>query len=243
MNSKKLTVMLQKTPENSGGTPFCPEDSEIAQFYEGSLDDTKFACIERHAWECQYCLGRIGMLARLETAETDSKVPEHLLASAKQFGRVPKSRKTYKSPAWVAAAMVLVALYTLNGLRPQVSRISQPRPAAMLTDDYETRQLRSIDQAVPKLRVLTPAEGTLVNPDDLVIRWTEIPGSQYYDLYIMSDDGDLVLEQRVDDAEWSVRQSGLFAAGLEYYIRVEARLPYSRSVSTNHVLFRIAGQK
>ena len=242
MDPKNLPVMLQKASELAEHTRFCPEDRHIARLYEGNLKGATFERVLRHVAECQYCQSRLGMLARLESDEPDSKIPEKILAAGKQLGRASTPQRSYRAPAWAATAMVVVAAYTLIAIQPQISQNPQSLPPVSLSGDSEARPLRGLDATAPKPRVLTPAEGALVAAGDLVIRWTEYPGSLYYDLYVLSDAGDPVVDLRVDGTEWAAHPATLFAPGADYYVRVEAHLANTRTISTDHVFFSVEGQ-
>jgi hypothetical protein len=99
--------------------------------------------------------------------------------------------------------------------------------------------MRSVEQVSIKPQLLSPLEGALVDPSEFVIRWVDIPGSLFYDLYIMSEAGDLLVNQRVNGTRWAVEQPGLFEAGAEYFVRLEAHMSDARTLSSGHVIFRV----
>jgi hypothetical protein len=99
--------------------------------------------------------------------------------------------------------------------------------------------LRSIEAPNGRLRVLTPVEGALINPDGLEIRWSGIEGSLHYELYVLSEAGDVLMHKRTAETYWSGAESLQLEPGAEYYVYVEARLPDTRSTGSRHVPFGV----
>ena len=79
-----------------------------------------------------------------------------------------------------------------------------------------------------------------IEPARLVVRWTEVPGSQYYDVRIVTDSGDLVREARVEGTEWRPSTEIALRPGAEYYVHVDAYPSSTKAISSDHVPFTIA---
>jgi hypothetical protein len=88
--------------------------------------------------------------------------------------------------------------------------------------------------------VLSPAPGESVAADELQFHWTEIPGSRYYEVHIVTDSGERVSDQRVSETEWRPHPKLPLRPGAEYFVRIDAYPSESRSVSSAHVPFSIA---
>lgn len=96
-----------------------------------------------------------------------------------------------------------------------------------------------MDEGALTPRLLSPAEGESVDPVELSIHWTDIQDSLYYHLYVMTDTGDLVIETRLNGNSWSGQPTDPLLPGKEYFVRVEAHFADSRSVSSEHVNFKV----
>ena len=243
MNRKSLNSLLrQQLPDLPENTPFCPEDETLAEWFDGAISEQEYEPIKRHVTDCRFCNARIGFLARLQKITDIETVPGDLLASARLMGSRPQHFR--QAPAWAAAAVVVlsVSLLVSFGYR-NVTETSSPEssPTVVIPEIDQTRQLRSLGTESITPRLLSPTEGENVDPFDLHIRWTDVPGSLYYDLFVMSDAGDLVLETRVRDSQWSGRTSVELHSSGEYFVRVEAHLADSRIVSSEHVIFTVKG--
>ena len=89
------------------------------------------------------------------------------------------------------------------------------------------------------LNVLTPAPGADLNPGS-IIQWAEVPGNLHYNIFVLSNAGDVLWTQRLEGTEWVLHEPAYLAQGSKYYFRVEARLRDGRTVSSKHVAFRFA---
>lgn len=240
MNEQKLTSLLrQQSPDLAERTPFCPEDQQIAAWFDDEVADHEYEAIQRHLVDCGFCMARVGVQTRLRANGNGEAIHGDLLATAKQMSRKIQTRRPVPAPAWAAVAVVVlvVSLTTFwnTGQEPEF----EVSPPAAQTGGSNNRSLRSIEQISTRPQLLSPLEGALVEPGELVIRWTGIPGSLFYDLYLMTDAGDPVVKQRVDGTEWTLEQSTRLIPGAEYFIRVEAHLAAARTVSSEHVLFKV----
>ena len=243
MDQQEIKTLLQQAPELPERTPFCPADRLIAQYFDATLSEKEHQRVQKHVTDCWYCQPRLGVLARLREDNPCTWIDEDVLVAAKQQAGGSVSRKLRHTPVWAAAAVLVLALsvttFRSTG-QDQGSAVPSRSPPAI---EDGTRQLRSSGQVSIKPQLLSPLEGALVDPGELVIQWTEIPGSLFYDLYIMSDAGDLLVNQRVNGSRWTVEQPGLFEAGAEYFVRLEAHMPDARTLSSEHVIFRVGGEE
>ena len=77
MEQKKITELLHlQTTRVSDRTPFCPGDHEIAAHLEANQDGSDVEKFERHLVNCEYCLARVTVLARLHEDEHGVLIPD-----------------------------------------------------------------------------------------------------------------------------------------------------------------------
>jgi len=242
MDQQDIKALLQQAPELPERTPFCLNDRLIAQYFNATLGDEDHRRVQRHIANCDYCQARLGILARLHEENPRYLPGDDLLVAAKQLADGSTTRKLRHTPVWAAAAMVVLALSvaTLRSTGLDQDRATPSHAAEAI--EGEMRQTRSIEQVLIKPQLLSPLDGALVDPGELVIRWVDIPGSLFYDLYIMTDNGDLLVNQRVNGIRWAVEQPGLFEAGAEYFVRLEAHMSDARTLSSGHVIFKVDGE-
>ena len=230
----------------TGPTPFCPEDQQIAEYFDGDLHDAERIILERHLTDCRFCLARIGLLERLQEIRSNKRVPEAVLATAKQMTHRLPVRRSAMAPAWAAAAVVVLTLFLTIGRNQESVLEPGATPSAVSSTEENYRQLRSVDRGALDLAVLIPASGTDTGADmhpGALFQWTEIPENLHYNIYVLSNAGDVLWTERMRGTEWVLRESLQLAAGNQYYFRVEANLPDGRTVSSKHVVFGITEQK
>ena len=218
MDRKHLISSLQSSAvENHERTPFCPDDHDIAAFVDRALDDSERILIERHLPDCQACVSRVGLLTRL-TRDDEARVTTPASASARTW------RQT--APQWAVAATVILTIGWLAWL----PTIEQP-------GDYAA--VRNVSPVITPPEIFAPSSGILGERDGFVIRWTEVPGSLYYEIRVVTDAGDLLSEARVEGTEWTIGRDLGLEHGREYFIRVDAYLSDAKAIRSDHIPFKL----
>ncbi len=218
MDRKQLIANLRSSAATAHErTPFCPEDGSIAAFVDGSLDDSTRILMERHLPDCQACIARVGLLTRLMREDEAAGSDKTLISERNSLGVAPQ---------WAVAATVILAIVWV-GWSPDTS------------DVIDYRDTRNVESVLMPPEILVPGSGVLANRDGFVIRWTDVPGSLYYEVRVVSDVGDLIGEERVELTEWAIGDHIKLEPGREYFIRVDAYLPDSKAISSQHIPFRL----
>lgn len=237
-----IKLLRLQSAELAARTPFCPESQQIGEYYDGNLPPTERTTLEHHLAVCHFCVARIGILERLELNHNNKRVPEDLLAAAKQLTRLQPVRRVGTATAWAVAATVVIAFFTtFDSNRERLLHPAAIPGTPQIVEDHSI-QLRSVDHAIGDISVLTPSPRSVVVPGSL-FAWDEVPGNLQYNIFILSSDGDVLWSERLHDTEWALDDLPNLVAGAQYYFRVEAQLTDDRSVSSKHVAFRIAAKQ
>jgi hypothetical protein len=243
MDDQNHTGLLRlQTAELTARTPFCPEDQVIAEYYDAELSGIERTQLESHLNVCRYCLARIGMLEHLHESDTDKRIPEVVLSTAKHMTHnTPPARRLKTAPSWAVAAVLILALFI--NFNPN-NKLAEPGVTSytVFSTEGNNTQLRSINRNTIHLDVLSPAPGADIRPGAL-IQWSEAPGSLHYDIFILSNTGDVLWTERLEGTDWVLSESLQLAMGSKYYFHVEAQLPDGRSLSSRHVIFQLSGQQ
>lgn len=222
MDQKHLIILLQRSAAgNHELTPFCPDDHGIAGFVDGTLNDPARELIVRHLPDCQACVRRVGLLTRL--------LREHAAESVHEASQVDTKKWQRIAPQWALVASLVLAIAYLAG--------NSDLPSNMDQGDYQTT--RNLDSRIAAPEILAPSSGVIGDRAGFVIRWTEVPGSLYYKVRVVTDVGDLISEQRVDGMEWTIDRELDLESGREYFIRVDAYVSDAKSISSQHIPFRL----
>ena len=223
MHRKDLIPLLQRSAVGQGArTPFCPDDHEIAGFVDGASSKSAREHIARHLPDCQACVGRVGLLTRL--------LREQLAGAQAQIAESNTKYWQHAAPQWAVAASVILAVGYLAG----TSKITSDTDPAT---DYQTT--RGIDSQIAAPEILAPTSGVIGKRDGLLIRWTEVPETLYYEVRVVSDVGNLVTAQRVDGTEWVISRDLDLESGREYFIRVDAYLTDGKPIRSQFIPFRL----
>jgi hypothetical protein len=118
-----------------------------------------------------------------------------------------------------------------------------PEPGAIPTmapsTEVNNRQLRTASPIKSTLNVLTPPPGAGIDHGSL-IEWAEVPGNLHYNIFVLSNSGDVLWTERLEGTDWVLDEALQLSAGRQYYFRVEAQLRDGSSLSSKHVAFQVA---
>jgi hypothetical protein len=92
-------------------------------------------------------------------------------------------------------------------------------------------------------QVLAPANGATIDPGSLVFQWSEVPDSLFYDVRVVTDEGDLIWQERVEDTRLGLPGHLQLKPGSEYFVQVDAYLAAAKSISSRHVPFTVKEQR
>jgi hypothetical protein len=235
-----ISLLRLQSAELTGRTRFCPENQLIAEYFDAELQQTEQAGLEHHLDSCRFCLARIGMLERLHEGDSNKRIPESVLAKAKQLSQIRPARRYATGPSWAVAAVLVLAVFISTNPGPEFAQPETPSQPALIDDN--SRQLRSLDHNALSLDVLNLESGASIEHGEQ-IHWSDVPGNIHYNVFILSNNGDVLWTQRLGATDWVLSDSLPLATGSEYFFRVEALLPDGRSVSSRHINFQISGQR
>jgi len=234
MNPDQLTTLLAAgADDDPQPSAECPDEHEIAGYVDGTLDASACERLQRHAADCGHCLALIGLLSRERASDATELVPEAVLAQAHAAASERTQRRRRFAPQWAAAAAMVLAVPLLVQIGRNLERGAegQGRPAPVAT--------RTITANTTELEVLAPAAGTAVDPRRLAVRWSAVAGTPYYDVRIVTDAGDVVIQERVTGTTWRLPMHLELQPGAEYFVHVDAYPSGDKAVSSEHVPFKV----
>jgi len=235
MNPDHLTSLLAAgAAANSTRSPACPDEHQIAGYVDSGLDEASRKQVELHLAHCSGCLALVGLLCRERHAYATEPVAYDDVAQARPFVTKGPQRRSRLAPQWAAAAALVLAVPLLLQLGRNLDRgpEGQGRPDASAT--------RTLAPTAAGLQVLAPGAGAAVDARGLSFRWTEVSGTPYYDVRIVTDAGDVVVQQRVTGTTWWPPAQLDLQPGAEYFVHIDAYPSGDKAVSSGHVPFRVA---
>jgi hypothetical protein len=235
VKTDKLSALLRdiakRSPPRSAA---CPPEIDLAAYVEGVLTAAEHARVERHLADCRACLALVGLVTRMRDKPVTREISASALAEVAQVGaasqpRVRRWARVQPLAAMAATLVVLVPLLVLLG-RPD----DETRPGS------ETqRSVRAATSDDAPLRVLSPVAGATVDGRRLDFRWSAVPGTPYYDVRIVSDDGELIVAERVTGTDWRPPAELALRPGVGYFVHVDAYPVGNKALSSEHSPFRV----
>lgn len=235
MNPDHLTSLLAAgAADDPRRFPACPDEHQIAGYVDGGLDEAAREQVGLHLADCRYCLALVGLLCRERHAGAIEPVPDEGVAQAPALVTKGPQRRWRLAPQWAAAAALVLAVPLLLQLGRNLDRGAegQGRP-----DPTATRALTS---TATELQVLSPGAGTAVDAQRLSFHWTEVSGTPYYDVRVVTDAGDVVIQQRVTGTTWRPPAQLKLRPGADYFVHIDAYPSGDKAVSSDHVPFRVS---
>jgi hypothetical protein len=237
METDKLKSLLGEMTSDPERQYDCPEDELLAVYMDGGLSEVSHREFEDHLADCAWCLERVGIMGRAHESETQGQVSELLLARAGNIvdsPRQPMSRWR-RAPAWAAAAVLVLTFGFLASNTTFHGSVPQPESRG----DADTAQsTRSVDPAGMQSAQRLTANNISVELSDGVFSWTPVNDSQFYQVRIVTAEGDLLWQERVHDEHWKAPEGLVFSPGEEYFVRIDAFLSENLSVNSDYVAFR-----
>jgi len=157
-------------------------------------------------------------------------VREHAASDQTEVFEVKARNWTQASRQWAVAASIILAV----GYLASTSYFTANTDPAT-----EYQSTRNLDSQITAPEILAPTSGVIGKRNELVIRWTEVPDTLYYEVHIVSDVGDLVAAQRVDGTEWTIGSQLNLESEREYFVRVDAYLTDAKPISSQFIPFRL----
>jgi hypothetical protein len=172
----------------------------------------------------------VAALARLQDAPLPADIPASVVARARELA--PGKAAAPWKPGWgaVAATTCLALVATFSVRQPQTG-ITTPQESLRKAPDRAT---------APTL--LFPGEGAVVPRGVIEFRWSPVEHTLYYEVFVLSADGDLVWEDRADGTKARLPGNTRLAPGQKYYVSVGASLSDGRSLKSPVVGFQVTRQ-
>ena len=227
--ARLLGASRVEAAERSGD---CPDEHQLAGYVDATLDIPACGQLDRHLADCDHCLELVVLLCRERGAGVAEPDASANARPARARIAVARPRRWRLAPQWAAAAALALAVPLLFQFGRNLDRGDEAQgPAA----SSETRSVVPTDIG---LQVYSVGPGSGEDPRRLSFRWNAVPGTRYYDVRIVTDEGDVVVQQRVTGTSWQPPAHLDLRPDAEYFVLVEAYPDGDKAVSSRHVPFR-----
>jgi hypothetical protein len=120
-----------------------------------------------------------------------------------------------------------------------------PRPGPT----HSNEKLRSAEPVTPVIRregqdlspaVVFPRNGATLRRSELDFRWQPLADTVFYDIRVVTAEGDLILESKTEDTHLRIADNIPLQPGAKYFVSVRAHLRQGQTVKSGIVSFRIS---
>jgi hypothetical protein len=224
----------------------CPADEMIAAYADGALRDVRKRWVEFHLAGCWRCRLLVAGVIKAQREMDLPLPPEELRWKAiGSVGRRSPFRRWIWAPAGALAVLALLAVATIVLRKPEQLIVQSPSPSVPLVAksvpsaplrtpvrDIE-RKSRSAE-LVP--RVILPQADSVVRRERLDFGWKPVRHSRYYEVRLVTPDGDLVWEGQTERSELQP-PSDLAVRNGSYFVWITAYLADGRVAKSPPVKF------
>ena len=217
--------------------PDCPGDETLASFCEGGLADASHDRVLVHISDCDFCLERVSLVCHLNDLDALNSGTTDLSLAKSWAEKQQKGFKPRPAQAWTALAAAASVILVIG-----VFLMSEPAGNTMgVSGDLDVRPTRTLgaDERSFELNLARGQSAVSAAPS---VDWPVVPGSLYYRIRIVSDDGDLVWQDQVETTRWNPPGQLTLEAEREYFVKVDAFVSRTRTISSDFVPF-IAGNR
>jgi hypothetical protein len=231
----------------------CPSDEMIASYLDAAVDSPGRSRLESHLADCEYCRALVAELAKVQRDREMPSLPPGLMQRAVAL-IPPKSTRMYwlwaPAAAMAGTAFLLIVAVVLRSpeqlIIPSPSThaapvIAKSEPAPTLTTPaHEVVRKPSSADLLPS--VVSPHRGSIVARERLEFQWKTVPHSRYYEVRVVTLEGDLVWEGQ---SEGSVLQppADVTLNDGSYFVWITAYLENGRQAKSSPVRFSLASSR
>ena len=225
----------------------CLDESRCGRLIDGQLTDKEREAIVRHLADCRNCLDLVAGLVELQRHNVDS-IPPDLVAAALALAPEQQSIPAYLQYQWQTKVAVAASLFLLVG-----ALVWQYEAILDLKSTYNSSQPTVEERAdvrigardQERVNIISPIGDANVDPDDIKFQWSPVDRSVFYQVQLLSDDGDVVWESRTENTNIQLPQDLQLSSAGGYFLWVKAHLSDGKTIKSKVVFIRIkeSGQK
>lgn len=233
MDDTVLKSALAATRGRRRSAGACLDDAQSALFATGELDEAGYAAAAAHVAACDDCLDRIAALVELgrDEARPDAPAdkPAHGVIALPGL-RLQNARFRHRMPLAVAASVVVMVLGALVLGNAQLLPWQEPTAY---------RQVRSAADAIAVPALRFPPEAHKLARRELRFEWAAVDDAMYYELQLLSENGDVLWQQRADGTQLAPPAALHLEPDTLFYAWVRAHLNDGKTVKSQAISFRV----
>ena len=234
------------------GWKVCPNEQQLVEYAEQQLIERERNIVEQHLTSCDACLKQVVFLMR-EAPIPHELAPATLLQTAMKIGT---NRKRVAGRVWQWSTAAGVAAVTVVAIVAIERRASTPvapepskslvaalspaaeRPPATARSSANGDTLRGTQEASDSI-LISPAADERVEASRLEFRWQTKDGAEFYEIEILSEDGDVVWRGRTSGSALRVPLTVHLKKDQPYYVWIRIHSAHGTVEQSKAVRFTI----
>ncbi len=255
INSPKVTMAeddLRLSLRGKDGIPparkwNCPADNKLAAYADGALHEMGKKWVEFHLSGCPRCRFVLAGAVNGQREEFLPQPPADLKWKATGLAAPnPAGKRWIWVPAAGLAAVAVVLLTVVFLDKPESLVIVKPAsPSAPLIAKSEPLAtprttvsdiVRKPPSSDPLPSVLLPRPDSIVRRQGLKVGWKSIAQSRYYEVRLLTSDGDLVWQGQTEKSDLQIPGDAVVREG-SYFVWITAHLADGRTAKSAPVKF------
>lgn len=230
----------------------CPDDAVVAAYMDGVVDAASRSRIESHLTDCPYCRSLVADVVTMQRFDAPA-LPLGLTQRAIAL-LAPKSRRgrwiVVPAVAMAGATFVVIATLVLrspqqvivpNTAAPAAPVLAKSEPAPTLSPPVAD-MVRKLASAAVLPSVVSPRPDKAVQSDQLEFKWKAVPRSRYYEIHVVTSEGDLVWEGQSEEPVLRLPGDVTLKDG-PYFVWISAYLTDGRVQKSGTVRFQVAASR
>ena len=249
----------------------CPDEMQLAAFVDRQFEGAAPESVTAHVAGCDSCLSQVSFLAQAADWTDAPKVPAPVLSRARNLVPQKSRRVAIWNWRWAAASAAAACLVLLSALivlrfrtqqavktpsEPLVAQQHQPdmvavAPTLPAKPPPSIMKPGSAEPVAPTIRsggqdllpaVVFPRNGATLRRSELDFRWQPLADTVFYEIRVVTAEGDLVLESKTEDTHLRIADDIRLVPGGKYFVSVRAHLRQGKTVKSSMVSFHISEQ-
>lgn len=230
----------------------CPGEGVIAAYLDGVVNAADRNRIESHLADCEYCRSLVADVVTTQRLDPQA-LPLGLTQAAIALA-APRARRGrwILLPGAAMAGVAFVVIVTLVFRSPrQLIVPAPPAPAAPVIAKSEPAPtpsppvadtVRKLTTAVALPTLVFPKPDKVVTRDRLEFKWKTVPRSRYYELHVVTPEGEPVWAAQSEAAFLKV-PSDVTLKDESYFVWITAYLDDGRVLKSAVIRFQVAASR
>ena len=230
----------------------CPGEGVIAAYLDRVVNDADRSRIESHLADCEYCRSLVADV--VTTQRSDPPAMPLGLTSRAIASIAPGARRgrwiLLPGAALAGVAFVVIATVMLRSPQqligpapsaPSAPVIAKSEPPSTVSHPVAD-VVRKVTSAVVLPSLIFPKPDSVVTHDQLEFKWKPVPRSRYYELHVVTPEGEPVWEAQSEAAFLNV-PSDVRLRDASYFVWISAYLDDGRVEESAVIRFQVAASR